>query len=212
MSHIQMDSFRSIFKSKAGDYHGGLLFHEGRDAEVLLGLANVFRPRNFLEIGVFSGATAKMILDTCPFIEKYVGVDFRRLLCDEKYLKTIRLQEGQLIGHLAFSDPRFSMHYLEDESGDNWTAQDIEPVDMVFIDGDHQFKSVERDTQRARQALRDGVGVIVWHDYNNAGEPGVGEYIRASNKDNMICYVEGSDMCVEFVGDLSCRLGGYPHF
>lgn len=37
--------------------------------------------------------------------------------------------------------------------------------DMVFIDGDHHYEAVKRDTETAFQLLRDDHSVIVWHDY-----------------------------------------------
>ena len=38
-------------------------------------------------------------------------------------------------------------------------------MDMVFVDGSHAYSYVVNDTHVARRLLRDGRGVIVWHDY-----------------------------------------------
>ncbi|MCR4964362.1 MAG: class I SAM-dependent methyltransferase [Bacteroidales bacterium] len=37
--------------------------------------------------------------------------------------------------------------------------------DMVFIDGDHHYEAVKKDTETAFKMLRDEKSVIVWHDY-----------------------------------------------
>jgi hypothetical protein len=37
--------------------------------------------------------------------------------------------------------------------------------DLIFVDGDHSFKAVKRDTQNVFKLLKDENSVIVWHDY-----------------------------------------------
>ena len=37
--------------------------------------------------------------------------------------------------------------------------------DMVFIDGDHHYDSVKKDTETAFKLLKDNRSIIVWHDY-----------------------------------------------
>ena len=37
--------------------------------------------------------------------------------------------------------------------------------DMVFIDGDHHYDSVKKDTETAFKLLKDDRSIIVWHDY-----------------------------------------------
>jgi hypothetical protein len=42
--------------------------------------------------------------------------------------------------------------------------------DLVFVDGDHHYKSVVNDTKIAFDLLKDDKSVIVWHDYGNGTE------------------------------------------
>ena len=46
------------------------------------------------------------------------------------------------------------------------------PVDMVFIDGDHNYDAVKDDIIHAFSMVRPG-GIISGHDYNNEGWPDV---------------------------------------
>jgi len=39
-------------------------------------------------------------------------------------------------------------------------------MDMVFVDGAHSYEYVKNDSRIAMKMLRDGKGLIVWHDYN----------------------------------------------
>ena len=40
-------------------------------------------------------------------------------------------------------------------------------MDMVFLDGSHAYRYVLNDTHAARRLLREGRGIIVWHDYSD---------------------------------------------
>lgn len=40
-------------------------------------------------------------------------------------------------------------------------------VDLVFVDGSHAYEYVRNDTRVALQLLRNGKGIILWHDYDS---------------------------------------------
>lgn len=39
-------------------------------------------------------------------------------------------------------------------------------MDFVFIDGSHSYEYVLNDSKQAIKMLRNGKGVILWHDYD----------------------------------------------
>jgi len=43
-------------------------------------------------------------------------------------------------------------------------------VDVVFVDGDHHYESVLKDTQTAFSLLKNEESVVVWHDYSQGPE------------------------------------------
>jgi predicted O-methyltransferase YrrM len=53
-------------------------------------------------------------------------------------------------------------------------------MDFVFIDGSHDYDYVLNDSEVALKLLRNGRGVIVWHDYREemAVVPALDEYLR----------------------------------
>lgn len=53
----------------------------------------------------------------------------------------------------------------------------IGKIDFVFVDGSHTYQYALSDSQIALQLLRDGKGVILWHDYTTW--PGVHKAINA---------------------------------
>ena len=40
--------------------------------------------------------------------------------------------------------------------------------DMIFIDGDHSYDAVKKDTENAFKILKDDNSIIVWHDYGRS--------------------------------------------
>lgn len=59
------------------------------------------------------------------------------------------------------------IHQIHGDSYDVGLAWDKGPVDMVFVDGDHSAKSVERDIQAWLPQVKEG-GFMLFHDYNNS--------------------------------------------
>lgn len=51
----------------------------------------------------------------------------------------------------------------------------LKQMDFIFIDGDHSYKGVKNDTEKAFKMLAPG-GVILWHDYDLRRDMGLVNY------------------------------------
>jgi predicted O-methyltransferase YrrM len=134
-----------------------------QETSVVVALVRSVSPRVVAEFGVNLGKTAKAILDATPTIETYIGIDVPFF-----YRTTLFCQRSEIpsaAGLYARDDERFKLLRLERGSA-SLEADDLEPLDAVFIDGDHSEIGVAADSILARRLLRRG-GIIVWHDYNN---------------------------------------------
>lgn len=84
-------------------------------------------------------------------------------------------------------------------------------IDMVFIDGGHDYLTVASDTIKAMEML-DMVGgcVLAWHDYNNNPFPGVKKLVDEYSDSMDIFYVEDSLMAFAVFGkpEISDGLNG----
>jgi predicted O-methyltransferase YrrM len=132
------------------------------DVNIILTLICHFKPKRFVEFGVQEGITAKIILDKCPSIEKYAGIDVP--FGFETVMKVQQPEVPKVAGSLV-SDDRFEALVLP-KGTIELDVENLEPADMVFIDADHSTKGVQRDTELALQIIESGV--IIWHDYNRA--------------------------------------------
>lgn len=198
MSVMEFAAFRMVFGSPRRGYlawkMGYPRFTTDGDIEVLQTLCAYFKPRRVVEIGVYEGNTARQILEASPWIENYVGVDMLPENLPKGYDQMP--QPAKSPGCRVVRDARFGVVLLA--KSDELCPGLVHPVDMVFIDGNHDYEAVCHDTKVSRQALRDGKGVLVWHDYPNA--PGV---VRCVDEYNLgtggdaICRVLDTMVCFE---------------
>lgn len=80
----------------------------------------------------------------------------------------------------------------------------ISKMDMVFVDGGHDYETVELDTAAALLMCREG-GVIAWHDYDSPMFPDVAPAVAEAMRDYdaEIIKVEESRLAFWFSGGLN---------
>ena len=165
-----------------------------RDRDVLMALCRTFKPRTVIEFGVQRGCTAKYLLDNCPWISEYVGIDV-----PPGTVPALRNQIREvpaIAGELVADNPKFRLIIRAKGTADVSSAE-LPIADMVFIDDDHSAAGVSLATTLARKILRPG-GVCCWHDYGNrtAGVTEVIDRLNATDG-NQIVWVQGSWTCFE---------------
>ena len=124
------------------------------------------RPLTVLEIGTFDGRTTAALAANAPAAARVLTIDL------PANGVTAPKIENRDAGLIAISRPGTSSldgaytSRIEQLYGDSATHDfgDLK-VDFAFIDGSHSYEYVLSDSRRVRAMLRDGRGVIVWHDY-----------------------------------------------
>lgn len=155
-----------------------------QDIVMLLKLALCAKPKQLLEIGSFRGYTAF-------YLAQNVGPDARIVTVDrypehgEAYRQTaeagrIERRVGDMAPGLFANDPPGSF-------------------DLIFIDADHSYAGVRRDTELALPLIS-ASGYIAWHDYANwgyfNGYNGVPEYLKEISRQLPLAHVLGSDLAL----------------
>jgi hypothetical protein len=123
------------------------------DAFVLAKIALCLKPRHVLEVGSYRGYTARLLAEHTPADTRIVAFDrdprHGAGYCGLPLAAKIERRVGE-VSHAAFAgDPRG--HY-----------------DLIFLDADHTYEAVKRDTELLLPLLSPE-GAFVWHDYANWG-------------------------------------------
>jgi len=137
---------------------------------VVAKLVKYYKPQNLFEIGTFDGRTALNLAANCGAESKVYTLDLPQV---EITSTILALSPGE---EIFINKERSGSKYLGTDCekkiiqlyGDS-ASFDFSPlkgtIDLVFIDGSHSYEYVLNDTDVALKLLRNGQGVILWHDY-----------------------------------------------
>jgi len=126
------------------------------DYALLKGLAQRFENCRYLEIGTWRGesiANIALVSKECISVS-LSDEQMKKLGCSEDYIKTSRF----------FSKNLPNIKHIEHDS-QTFDFSELEKFDLIFVDGEHSYKSVKKDTENVFQLLKNDSSIIVWHDY-----------------------------------------------
>lgn len=123
------------------------------DVVMLAKIALCLKPKRILEVGSFRGYTTRILAEHTPDATRIVAFDrdprHGGAYHDLPLAKRIERRVGDVSEETFAADPRG--HY-----------------DLIFLDADHTYEAVKRDTTILLPLLASD-GVFVWHDYANWG-------------------------------------------
>jgi len=163
------------------------------------------KPKNFLEIGVFHGVTARNVCELLHTIHggefKYVGLDLfgesdennNEVIPNTKfnnplkniYFKYILKQDPYTIEAVTYLLKKFNhnAHLIKGNSNKLLKKMDMSKIDYVFLDGGHAYETVKNDLYYSTPVLENN-GTILCDDYNLSYAPGVKKAIDEFVTDN----------------------------
>ena len=156
------------------------------------------KPKNFLEICVFHGVTARNVCELLYSIHKsdfkYVGLDLfnesdesiGEVIPNTKfnnplkkiYFKYILRKDPYSLAAVTDLLKKFknNIHLIKGNSNQLLNKMDMSKIDYVFLDGGHAYETVKNDLTYSYPVLENG-GTILCDDYNLSYAPGVKEAI-----------------------------------
>ena len=156
------------------------------------------KPKNFLEIGVFHGVTARNVCELLHSIHdqdfKYVGLDLfgenhenlKEVIPSTKfknplknfYFKYILRKDPYSLEAVSDLLKKFKNNVQLIKGNSNNLLKDIDmsKIDYVFLDGGHAYKTVKNDLFYSYPVLENG-GTILCDDYDLSYAPGVKQAI-----------------------------------
>jgi precorrin-6B methylase 2 len=115
---------------------------------------------NILEIGCNSGITTNELCKFNPD-KKIYALDYLQAsqTISEEQKKEVPDKIGSLINKNCNVE-------IINKNSREFDFNDLKDVGFIFIDGDHSFESVKRDTEQSMNYIfKRGKGTICWHDY-----------------------------------------------
>jgi predicted O-methyltransferase YrrM len=168
----RLHGLEELFRLTREGFHGVLYPVQNRsEILALLELVRAENPRRILEIGTATGGTLFL---------------FSRVAADDATLASIDLPGGpggdgepawKVPLYPAFALPGQRVELIRDDSHDARilarTRQLFgdEPIDFLFIDGDHSYEGVKRDFEMYGPLVRPG-GIIAFHDITYIAQVG----------------------------------------
>jgi predicted O-methyltransferase YrrM len=153
----------------------------GFELECVSKIVKNFSPATIFEIGTFNGRTTlNMAANTSSETQIYTldlpseeiaKTKFRIKTGEKKFINKV-ISGTQYIG--TPYETKITQIYSDSATYDY--SRYLNAIDIVFIDGSHTYDYVVNDTNIALNLLRNGKGIILWHDY------GWNEVIRALNE------------------------------
>jgi len=132
------------------------------DLAVIKALAQQLDNGTYLEIGTWRGESVLNVADT--------GAQCVSLSLGPGELRAIGASEDFIAQNRILSAEMSNVTYLEGNS----LTFDFGPLegrfDLIFVDGDHSYDAVRRDTETAFLLRRDESSIILWHDYGYSPE------------------------------------------
>jgi predicted O-methyltransferase YrrM len=130
-----------------------------------------FDPKKIFEIGTFDGRTTlNMAVNSSPEAKVYT-LDLPKQEMDLASLQLAPADKAYInkdtIGlRYSGTDCEEKIVQLYGDSAKFDFSPFINEIDLAFIDGSHSYEYVKHDSKKALNLLKDGKGVIIWHDYD----------------------------------------------
>jgi hypothetical protein len=169
------------------------------DTAVLLALTKLAQPRTYFEFGTYLGVQLLNIAANLPPESRLYTLDL-----DEGSARKAEQHESDrplTLEHLQSQDTLAFVHSSYESQitrlyGDSNTF-DFSPfyrsVDMIFVDGGHDLRTLRSDTENSLRMLSDDhTSCIAWHDYGNRVYPHLKTYLDGLSETHDIFFVEES--------------------
>jgi hypothetical protein len=129
------------------------------DIIVLKSLAKKFVNCQYLEIGSFRGESLANVAE--------VATECVSISLSDKEMEDMGIGELVKLQRLFSKDLNNVLH-IQHNSQTYDFSQLGKQFDLIFIDGDHSYGAVKKDTENAFKLLKDNHSIIVWHDYGRS--------------------------------------------
>lgn len=113
--------------------------------------------KDYFEIGTWRGESASIV--------SKVSKTCTTFNLSPEQISSLNLPQEYVDQHFYFSKNNKDIKQILGNSLTFDFSPFYKKIDMVFVDGDHHYESVKKDTETAFKLLKNDTSIIVWHDY-----------------------------------------------
>lgn len=139
---------------------------------VINNLITNYRPDNIFEIGTFNGRTTINMAANSYDKTKIYTLDLPKIQMNDTFLPLDDSEKHYInknVSGIIFLGTDFEQKIVQ-LKGDS-ALFDFSPfynsMDFIFIDGSHSYEYVLNDSKISLKLLKNGSGIIIWHDYGS---------------------------------------------
>lgn len=115
-----------------------------------------YQVQTYFEIGTWRGESAANV---APYVQNVYTLNL-----SATQLQQFGASDAYIAAHRTFSKKITNIQHLEGDSANFDLSPYLASCDCIFIDGDHSYEAVKRDTQRMLSLRRDEQSILIWHD------------------------------------------------
>jgi hypothetical protein len=181
---------------------GGLTLLE---MSILMAATQIIEPNQVFEIGTFLGNTTLNLALNIPIDGTIFTLDLDANHAGgvDQDVADAPLTELHLASESSLDFMGSSVESKIKPLTGNSTTFDFSrwhnSVELVFIDGGHDFSTVKSDTESAfLMARKDKPSCVLWHDYLNRDYSGLTYYLDELSRQQRIVHIEETMLCAWF--------------
>lgn len=126
------------------------------DFALLQMVCRKYKVQTYFEIGTWRGESAANV---APYVQQVYTLN----LSDDQ-LRQMGAENSYINAHRTFSKTISNVQHLVGDSASFDLAPYAAACDCIFIDGDHSYEAVKRDTQRMLGLRKNEQSILIWHD------------------------------------------------
>lgn len=178
---------------------GEISLHE---ALILGAITSLFKPKRIFEFGTYKGFSTLCFALNSPQDCQILTLDLPSTLRKKtKYkveigpLTPLSFEVGERIKKYH-KETTSRIKQLYADSADFDYSPYEKNIDLIFIDGNHQYENVKNDSQAAFYMLKKN-GIIIWHDYSLLPEHyGVFRYLNELSSSKRIYKIKNTKFVI----------------
>ena len=150
------------------------------ELSTLSSIAKFLAPSSYFEFGTYKGWTLANVVLNLPATSKIYSIDQIPNASSDPRVHSI-LNASNIV-RLTGNTYDYDFNAFEGK------------MDLVFIDGGHDYETVKNDTRIAMRLLAPK-GVLLWHDYNRE-HPGVYDFLNELSRELPLVLIETTSLVV----------------